>query len=283
MRAPKPLPQTSPAPSPATALPSWRPPAPSIARAMDAGLRILAGRYKVEWDPSLLSRNRYLAGDDARRGSELAAALADPEVRGVVAARGGYGSMRILSEVWPIAGGRLSSPGPAKMVVGFSDITALHAALQATGRVSVHGPVVTQLGTQPPAVVERFFALLENGDGAARADRGHAGRRGRRRGAAPRGKPVPPHAASRHPVAARPHRRGPAPRGHRRAAVPHRPHVDASPPGRGLRPGGGRGARRVHRLRDAGRGVHAPGRPLEPGRRDGSAVRRRASRSAMTR
>jgi muramoyltetrapeptide carboxypeptidase len=139
------------------------PAGPLDREAMDAGLRILAGRYKVEWDPSLLSRNRYLAGDDARRGSELAAALADPEVPGVVAARGGYGSMRILSKVWPSAGGRLSSPGPAKMVVGFSDITALHAALQATGRVSVHGPVVTQLGSQPPAVVERFFALLENG------------------------------------------------------------------------------------------------------------------------
>jgi muramoyltetrapeptide carboxypeptidase len=46
--------------------------------------------------------------------------------------------------------------------VGFSDITGLHAALQAAGRVSIHGPVVTQLATQPPGVVERLFRLLED-------------------------------------------------------------------------------------------------------------------------
>ena len=51
------------------------------------------------------------------------------------------------------------------MLVGFSDITALHAALQAGGRVSVHGPVVTQLATQPSTIVERFFAILEDRTG----------------------------------------------------------------------------------------------------------------------
>jgi muramoyltetrapeptide carboxypeptidase len=130
---------------------------------MDAGLGILAGRYTVSWDPALLSRTRYLAGDDGRRAGELAAALADPEIRGVVAARGGYGAMRILPRVWPHTNGGPSMPSPAKMLVGFSDITAVHAAFQAAGHVSVHGPVVTQLGTQPPAVVERFFAILEDG------------------------------------------------------------------------------------------------------------------------
>jgi muramoyltetrapeptide carboxypeptidase len=139
------------------------PAGPLDREAMDAGLRILAGRYKVEWDPGFLSRDRYLAGDDRRRARELAAALTDPEIHGVFAARGGYGSMRILPEVWPIAGRRPAVPGPVKMLVGFSDITALHAAMQATGRVSVHGPVVTQLGLQPGTVVERYFSILEDG------------------------------------------------------------------------------------------------------------------------
>jgi muramoyltetrapeptide carboxypeptidase len=130
---------------------------------LDAGLRILAGRYDVTWDPGLLSRTRYLAGDDHRRGAELAAALADPRIGGIVAARGGYGSMRILSHVWPSVDGAPAGPGPAKVLVGFSDITALHAALQTAGRVSVHGPVATQLAAQPPAVVQRLFAMLEDG------------------------------------------------------------------------------------------------------------------------
>ena len=126
----------------------------------EAGLQILGKRYDVAWDASLLSRTRYLAGDDGRRAGELAAALADPGVRGVVAARGGYGSMRVLPRVWPgVNGGKEVA---AKMLVGFSDITALHAALQASGHVSVHGPVVTQLATQPASIVERFFAILED-------------------------------------------------------------------------------------------------------------------------
>jgi muramoyltetrapeptide carboxypeptidase len=139
------------------------PAGPFDRESLDAGLRILAGRYDVVWDRGLLRRVRYLAGDDDRRGGELGAALADPRIRGIVAARGGYGSMRILPRVWPIASGVPSSPGPAKLLVGFSDITALHAALQACGRVSVHGPVVTQLAIQPSTVVERFFAILEDG------------------------------------------------------------------------------------------------------------------------
>jgi muramoyltetrapeptide carboxypeptidase len=137
------------------------PAGPLDRESLDAGLRILAERYDVAWDASLLSRARYLAGDDGRRERELTAALGDPRIRGVVAARGGYGSMRLLSQVWPNVDGRPSGPGLAKVVVGFSDITALHAAIQATGRVSVHGPVVTQLATQPSTVVERFFAILE--------------------------------------------------------------------------------------------------------------------------
>jgi muramoyltetrapeptide carboxypeptidase len=125
----------------------------------DAGLKILARRYDVAWDASLLDRVRYLAGDDARRGDELARALADPSARAVIAARGGYGSMRLLTRLWPRGAG---GPTGAKPLVGFSDITALHAALQTAGRVSVHGPVVTQLAHQPEAVVERLFALLED-------------------------------------------------------------------------------------------------------------------------
>jgi muramoyltetrapeptide carboxypeptidase len=74
--------------------------------------------------------------------------------------------MRLLPCLWPRVDRRPASQGSAKLLVGFSDITALHAALQAAGRVSVHGPVVTQLATQPSTVVERFFAVLEDGASA---------------------------------------------------------------------------------------------------------------------
>lgn len=100
---------------------------------------------------------RYLAATDRERAAALRAAYGDPEVRAVVVARGGYGAMRILQEIdW----GLIASSG--KPLVGFSDATAMHFALFAHGAKGVHGPVVTQLGEQPPESVERLFALLES-------------------------------------------------------------------------------------------------------------------------
>ena len=68
------------------------------------------------------------------------------------AARGGYGAMRLLPSL------RFTTP---KLLVGFSDVTALHLAAQKHGWRSVHAPVLTQLGKQPTDVVERLFAVLE--------------------------------------------------------------------------------------------------------------------------
>ena len=124
----------------------------------DAGLQVLAARYRPLFGEGLFARTRYLAGDDARRGSELRAVLADDSVKAVFVARGGYGTMRLLPGL-PLADLASRSPKP---VIGFSDLTALHLALQAAGWLSIHGPVVTQLGTQPPELAERLFHLLES-------------------------------------------------------------------------------------------------------------------------
>lgn len=121
----------------------------------EQGLAVLSERYEPIYDPGIFSRWRYLAGDDARRLGELKTALTDPSVRGVFCARGGYGVMRLLRGLQPDA-------LPPRLVVGFSDVTALHCAWQAAGRVTVHGPVMTQLGKQPREVAVRLFQLLES-------------------------------------------------------------------------------------------------------------------------
>lgn len=118
----------------------------------EKGLEVLARRYQPVFTERLFESHRYLAGTDASRGAELQAALDDASIRGVFAARGGYGAMRLLPSL------RLGTP---KHLVGFSDVTALHLAAQKHGWQSIHGPVLTQLGKQPPAVAERFFAVLE--------------------------------------------------------------------------------------------------------------------------
>ncbi len=123
----------------------------------EAGLALIDARYRAEHGPGVFERQRYLAGDDARRLRELSAALADPDIRAVFCARGGYGATRLLSR---LAAER--SPGPPKVLIGFSDITALHLWLQSYGRMSVHGPVLTQLARIPAESHERLFALLES-------------------------------------------------------------------------------------------------------------------------
>jgi muramoyltetrapeptide carboxypeptidase len=78
----------------------------------------------------------YLAGDDATRAGELMAAFADPETAAVWCARGGYGVARLLDRLdFDVI---LRHP---KVFIGFSDITALHLAIQRrTGLVTFHGP-----------------------------------------------------------------------------------------------------------------------------------------------
>jgi muramoyltetrapeptide carboxypeptidase len=132
-------------------------PASAFDRAsFEAGLALIGARYRAEYGPGIFERHRYLAGDDARRLSELDSALADPGVRAVFCARGGYGATRLLARL-----AAAGPPGPPKLLVGFSDITALHLWLQSHGRISVHGPVLTQLGRLPPGTWERLFTLLE--------------------------------------------------------------------------------------------------------------------------
>ena len=121
----------------------------------EAGLAFISQRYTPVFRPDLFEAHRYLAGEDSRRQEELSRALMDSGARAVFCARGGYGSMRLLPEL-PLD----ESAPPA--LVGFSDITAVHLAMQAVHRVSIHGPVLTQLGRQPADVHERLFRLLES-------------------------------------------------------------------------------------------------------------------------
>ncbi len=118
----------------------------------EKGLSVLASRYQPVFTERLFESHRYLAGKDESRAVELQKAFDDEHIRAVFTARGGYGSMRLLPQL------RLTTP---KLLVGFSDVTALHLAVQRQGWCSVHGPVLTQLGTQPPEVIERFFQVLE--------------------------------------------------------------------------------------------------------------------------
>ncbi len=113
--------------------------------------------YQLEIDPQCHYSHGYLAGTDEQRGQALKKAWLNPQSRGIICARGGYGSARLL-ENWSWKTLDLSSP---KWLIGFSDITALLWSLYRVGIASVHASVLTTLPSEPDWCQQRLFDLIE--------------------------------------------------------------------------------------------------------------------------
>lgn len=122
----------------------------------DAGLARLRARYVVTCDEGVFSQAGFLAGDDDRRAAELVRALDDERVDAIVCARGGYGATRILPRI-PVDAVRRAN----RLLVGFSDVTALHALWARAGVRSMHGAMVAALGRGSDAAAARWFEALE--------------------------------------------------------------------------------------------------------------------------
>jgi len=131
------------------------PSAPSLLR---QGMALLkAWGYRPIVGRQSRRRKGYLAGSDRERAAELNDLFTDPEIKAVLCARGGYGTMRILDAL--DYEGIQRHP---KIVMGFSDITALLCALHRHARlVTFHGPMVTGLPTLPVSVQNRVQAVLK--------------------------------------------------------------------------------------------------------------------------
>ncbi len=91
----------------------------------------------VRMGKNVLGRRGYFAGTDEERAADLNHHFADPEIKGIIAVRGGWGCARLL----PLIDFELIRKNP-KVLVGYSDVTALLLAIYAkTGLVTFHGPV----------------------------------------------------------------------------------------------------------------------------------------------
>jgi muramoyltetrapeptide carboxypeptidase len=113
--------------------------------------------FQVKLMPHARDQAHYLAGSDADRLSDLMAAFQDPEVDGILCARGGYGAMRLL----PQLDMQVIAQNP-KVFIGFSDITALHLAFyQTIGLVGFYGPMLTSnLIHQEPFSQQELLSLV---------------------------------------------------------------------------------------------------------------------------
>lgn len=93
--------------------------------------------FVVKYTDNMSVRKGFLAGTDQQRLDDLHQMFSDPNIDGIVCARGGYGSGRLLPKI----NYDLIKANP-KVLVGYSDITALlYGIHQKTGLVCFHGPV----------------------------------------------------------------------------------------------------------------------------------------------
>jgi muramoyltetrapeptide carboxypeptidase len=97
----------------------------------------------------------YLAASDEVRAAEFNAMLRDPDVRGILLARGGYGIQRILPAL--DAAALRADPKP---IIGFSDATALLAWAWHAGVRGIHGPLGVQMDRLPASDITQLIAML---------------------------------------------------------------------------------------------------------------------------
>jgi muramoyltetrapeptide carboxypeptidase len=105
----------------------------------DAGVAELARLgFEPVFDDSVFAREGYLAGDATLRAKAFLRAWRDPAIAGLVAVRGGYGSVQILPYL-----DRDTMRATPKVFVGYSDLTSVLTYLTVTCGVSAfHGPML---------------------------------------------------------------------------------------------------------------------------------------------
>ncbi|MDR1570122.1 MAG: LD-carboxypeptidase [Oscillospiraceae bacterium] len=129
---------------------------PCVRRLEELGYRVVTGA-------SATRAYGYLAGDDATRAGDLNRMFADPNIDAIAAIRGGYGAMRLLDRL-DYAAARANP----KILIGFSDITALHIAYgKCSDLITFHSPMPVGFfadGEQNPLSQNAFDRALKRAE-----------------------------------------------------------------------------------------------------------------------
>lgn len=123
------------------------------------GLARIREAYDVQfaWSPG--TERGYLSAPDDARAAALHQAIQTPSIRAIFCVRGGYGCLRLLDRIdWSLA-----RQHPT-LLVGYSDVTALHLAFYARARwTGLSGPVVTEWAVADDETLHPFRVLAEGG------------------------------------------------------------------------------------------------------------------------
>lgn len=100
--------------------------------------------FLVDIMPHAIGRAGQYAAADSDRLADLRAAFSDTTVRAILCSRGGYGAVHLLDSL-----SQLPLQRDPKWLIGFSDISALHALLASRGIESIHGNMCKHMALGP--------------------------------------------------------------------------------------------------------------------------------------
>lgn len=111
------------------------------------------------YDDRLFATCDQFAGDDDFRAATLQSYIDDPEIEAILCARGGYGTVRIIDKI--NFDKFLLNP---KWIIGYSDVTVLHAKLQSMNCESLHATMPINFSDNTETSLKSFYEALTKGN-----------------------------------------------------------------------------------------------------------------------
>lgn len=111
--------------------------------------------FRITFGENLFEADNQFAGTDDQRLEDLQNAIDDPNVKAIWMARGGYGTHRIIDKV-----SFESMDTSPKWLIGYSDITVLHGALNKLNIPSLHATMPINYKDQSNESFEKLTAVL---------------------------------------------------------------------------------------------------------------------------
>ncbi len=111
------------------------------------GLKVVIGK-------NVFKQNNHFAGTDVERCQDFQDALDNPNIKAIWAARGGYGSVRILDLL-----DFTKFKEQPKWIIGYSDITAFHNHIHNLGVETIHGMMASSLEEKPEEIIKTISSF----------------------------------------------------------------------------------------------------------------------------
>lgn len=122
-----------------------------------AAVKIIESRgYKTVPGKHLFDSYGQFAGRDNDRIEDFQEMILNPDIKAIIAVRGGYGSVRIVDSL-PLD----SMPAKPKWIVGYSDVTVFHCQINNLGVQTLHGSMPINFATNTKEALDSLFDVLE--------------------------------------------------------------------------------------------------------------------------